>query len=119
MIYQHNSLFLHLVDALIDKVNISGFISLHSTSARIVPSTSRCLKRLLKSWMSCPKNYLQLTDEEKIHVLAALSQTSIPAQLDAGVRGIRLRVFAPSRRSSNITGGKDAAVILSANAIVH
>jgi len=107
------------VDALIDKVNIFG-LYFASLDIRQDSSIHKQVFETIAEKAGCPpKNYLQLTDEEKIHVLAALSQTIDPAQLDAGVQRDTIESIRPSRRSSNITGGKDAAVILSANAIVH
>jgi phosphoenolpyruvate carboxylase len=85
MIYQHNSLFLHLVDSLINKVNIFG---LHFASIDIRQDSS--VHRLVLDFIAAKTDaltgdYPGLPDEEKISLLISLTRPVQPDELEAGV----------------------------------
>ncbi len=69
LIYQHNGLFLHLVDSLINKVHVFG---LHFASIDIRQDSSihkKVYNAIVASGNVLPKNYTQLSTEEKIDFL--------------------------------------------------
>lgn len=69
IIYQHNNLFLELLDALIDKVTVFG---VHFASLDIRQESSvhnQVLEAIAEKENSLPKNYESLPEEEKIAVL--------------------------------------------------
>ncbi len=85
VIYQHNSLFLHLVDNLINKVNVFG---LHFASLDIRQDSSvhnLVLEAVAAKTDALPKDYPQLDEEEKIRILSACTTTVDPGLLDAGI----------------------------------
>ena len=69
LIYQHNGLFLHLVDSLINKVHVFG---LHFASIDIRQDSSihkKVYQALAAAENVLPKNYTQLSNEDKISFL--------------------------------------------------
>ncbi|HVZ96850.1 MAG TPA: phosphoenolpyruvate carboxylase [Chitinophagaceae bacterium] len=69
LIYQHNGLFLHLVDNLINKVHVFG---LHFASIDIRQDSSihkKVYEALVAAENVLPKNYMQFTTEQKIDFL--------------------------------------------------
>ncbi|MEO6637272.1 MAG: phosphoenolpyruvate carboxylase, partial [Ginsengibacter sp.] len=75
LIYQHNGLFLHLVDSLINKVNVFG---LHFASLDIRQDSSihkKLFQALAADENVLPADYANLSDEKKIEFLTSNSQT--------------------------------------------
>ncbi|MEO8109774.1 MAG: phosphoenolpyruvate carboxylase [Ginsengibacter sp.] len=75
LIYQHNGLFLYLVDSLINKVNVFG---LHFASLDIRQDSSihkKLFQVLAADENVLPADYANLTDEKKIEFLTGNSQT--------------------------------------------
>ncbi|MEO5649795.1 MAG: phosphoenolpyruvate carboxylase [Ginsengibacter sp.] len=69
LIYQHNGLFLHLIDNLINKVHVFG---LHFASLDIRQDSSihkKVIAALTTSGSVFPADYLKLTEEKKIEFL--------------------------------------------------
>ena len=79
LVYNHNGLFLHLVDSLINKVEIFG---LHFASLDIRQDSSvhsEIFSSLAGKINGIPENYSEKTDDEKMQELTAfLLQDSIP-----------------------------------------
>lgn len=70
VIYQHNGLFLHLVDNLINKVHVFG---LHFAALDIRQDSSvhdKVLEAIATTEDVLPKDYVSLTNEQKLQVLA-------------------------------------------------
>lgn len=82
IIYQHNGLFLHLVDNLINKVHVFG---LHFASLDIRQDSS-IHKKVFSALSSAndifPKDYMDLSDEKKIEFLT--TNTSVLPEKDYG-----------------------------------
>ena len=75
IIYQHNGLFLHLVDNLINKVHVFG---LHFASLDIRQDSSiheKVFSTLSSADKILPTNYLKLSEEEKIEFLTNNTKT--------------------------------------------
>jgi phosphoenolpyruvate carboxylase len=74
IIYQHNSLFLHLVDNLINKVQVFG---LHFASLDIRQDSAvhnSVLEAIAKQNISLPAHYPDLSNTEKLEVLNTIQQ---------------------------------------------
>ncbi|HJY21579.1 MAG TPA: phosphoenolpyruvate carboxylase, partial [Hanamia sp.] len=74
LIYQHNGLFLHLIDNLINKVHVFG---LHFASLDVRQDSSihkRTFAALTTTGSVFPADYLQLTEEKKIEFLTNNSE---------------------------------------------
>lgn len=72
LIYQHNSLFVHLVNNLINKVEVFG---LHFASLDVRQDSSihyKVLEAVAAKSSLLPKNYKELSDDEKIQLLSSL-----------------------------------------------
>ncbi len=84
MIHQHNSLFLHLVDNLINKVNVFG---LHFASLDIRQDSSilTSVVDAIAKTDALPANYGSMNDEEKILALVTVQKAVDPAVLEEGV----------------------------------
>ncbi|PWT77407.1 MAG: phosphoenolpyruvate carboxylase [Bacteroidetes bacterium] len=79
LIFQHNGLFLHLVDNLISKVHIFG---LHFATLDIRQEGSvhgRVLQAIAEKEKLLPANYQELTPAEKIKILTEVSGTANPS----------------------------------------
>ncbi len=77
IIYKHNNLFLHLIDSLINKVNVFG---LHFASLDVRQESSihnHVLEIVAATTDALPSNYASLSEEEKI---TALTGISIPVE---------------------------------------
>lgn len=82
IVHQHNGLFLHLVDDLINKVQAFGLhfasldirqeSSVHNTVLEAIAAKEKCL----------PPGYAQLTDKQKIKALMAVTGTASPDLYD-------------------------------------
>ncbi len=78
VIYQHNNLFLHLVDNLISKVHVFG---LHFASLDIRQESSvhgRVLEEIAQKENLLPKDYSKQTSEQKLKILTGLSASANP-----------------------------------------
>jgi phosphoenolpyruvate carboxylase len=74
LIYQHNGLFLHLVNNLINKVHVFG---LHFAALDIRQESSihnKVIEAIAHKDTVLPKNYSQLSDEEKMNLLMNAEQ---------------------------------------------
>ncbi len=70
LIYQHNGLFQHLVDGLINKIHVFG---LHFASLDIRQDSSihgKVLEAIAANGKELPTNYASLSEKEKINILA-------------------------------------------------
>jgi len=79
LIYQHNSLFLHLVDNLISKVLVFG---LHFATLDIRQESSvhgKVLRAIAEKEKLLPENFSDLTQKEKINILTSITGTANPA----------------------------------------
>ena len=75
IIYKHNNLFLHLVDNLINKVNVFG---LHFASLDIRQEStthSKVLELIATATDALPSNYISLSSGEKINILTDITET--------------------------------------------
>ena len=85
IIYKHNNLFLHLVDNLINKVNIFG---LHFASLDIRQESTihgKVLELISETTGALPSTYASLSDEEKIELLTNISATVDELRTDNAV----------------------------------
>ncbi|MEO6456187.1 MAG: phosphoenolpyruvate carboxylase [Ginsengibacter sp.] len=74
LIYQHNGLFLHLVNNLINKVHVFG---LHFAALDVRQESSvhnRVIEAVVKKENVLPKNYMELSVEEKMNMLMTAEQ---------------------------------------------
>ena len=79
LIYQHNSLFLHLVDNLISKVHVFG---LHFATLDIRQESSvhaKVLQAITEKEKLLPENFSTLNQKEKINILSNITGTTDPA----------------------------------------
>lgn len=75
LVYQHNGLFVNLVNALINKVELFG---LHFASLDVRQDSSvhgKVLDQLAESTGALPKDYASLSPERKMEILSGLNQT--------------------------------------------
>ncbi len=120
LVYQHNSLFLHLVDNLIGKVYVFG---LHFASLDIRQESSvhnKVLEAIAEKENVLPKNYASLSDEEKINVLlnteADLSSGSYEGLAKDTLESIRA---IKSIQQYNGTEGCDRYIISQCNSALN
>lgn len=79
LIHQHNSLFVHLVDSLISKVEVFGF---HFASLDIRQDSSihgKVMDTIAESGKGLPTNYSSLSEKEKIDLLANITESIDPS----------------------------------------
>jgi phosphoenolpyruvate carboxylase len=94
IIYEHNSLFLHLVDNLISKVHVFG---LHFASLDIRQESSvhnMVLETIAEKENLIPKNYKGLSAEEKMNVLGNISGKANPELYEGIVKDTILSMSA-------------------------
>ncbi|MDZ4793157.1 MAG: phosphoenolpyruvate carboxylase [Bacteroidota bacterium] len=94
IIHQHNGLFLHLVNNLINKIEIFG---LHFTSLDIRQESTvhgKVLELVASKQLGLPVNYASLSDEEKINHLSSITQVVNPEELEDPVHKDTLRSVA-------------------------
>ena len=79
IVHEHNGLFLHLLDNLINKVEVFGlhFASLDIRQESSVHST--VLETIAEKEKVLPPNYSELSEQEKIDVLTNISDSANPA----------------------------------------
>ncbi len=78
IILQHNGLFLHMVNSLINKIEVFG---LHFASLDIRQESSvhgKLFEALAEAKHILPGNYADLSEEEKIKVLSSVTQAADP-----------------------------------------
>lgn len=81
IIYQHNGLFLHTVNNLINKIEIFG---LHFASLDVRQDSSvhgKLFDALAAQQQLLPADYAQHSEAEKMDILASINQTVDPSQL--------------------------------------
>ncbi|MBC7903153.1 MAG: phosphoenolpyruvate carboxylase [Gemmatimonadaceae bacterium] len=85
LIYQHNSLFLHLVESLISKVYVFGlhFASLDVRQESSVHGT--VLDAIAEKGQGLPANYAGMSDDEKMSALVSASASADPNLFEAGL----------------------------------
>jgi len=104
IIEQHNGLFLHLVNNLINKIEIFG---LHFASLDIRQESSvhgKILNAISETGNSLPANYAQLVAEEKIKILSAVSASADPGRLADPVQQNTLKVIAAIKEIQQYNG---------------
>lgn len=105
IVEQHNGLFLHLVDSLMNKILVFG---LHFASLDIRQESSIHRKTLAalreKGLTSLPANYDSLTEAEKIDALLAMQGTVRPEDVSDPVQQNTLRVIATIREIQQFNG---------------
>lgn len=104
IIYQHNSLFLHLVDNLIGKVMIFG---LHFATLDIRQDSSvhtAVLAAVAEREKLLPKNYVQLPASEKIGLLTGLKGKADPSLYDEPLVKDTLEVIGTVKNIQELNG---------------
>ena len=97
IIEQHNGLFLHLVNNLINKIEVFG---LHFASLDIRQESSihgKILNAIAGKDDSLPGNYTSLSEAEKIKLLSTVGGTVDPSQFEDSVLQNTLKVIASVR----------------------
>src|ERR1700730_3452809 len=92
IIYQHNGLFLHLVDTLINKVLVFG---LHFTTLDIRQDSSvhtQVLAAIAEKQNILPKNYKELEVQEKINCLINIKGKADPGLYDGVIKDTLLTI---------------------------
>lgn len=93
VIHQHNGLFLHMVNNLINKIEIFG---LHFASLDVRQESSvhgKLLDALAAKKQVLPENYASLSDEEKIKVLSSIDATADSSVLEDPVHADATRTI--------------------------
>jgi phosphoenolpyruvate carboxylase len=121
IIYQHNSLFVDLVDNLIGKVMIFG---LHFATLDIRQDSSvheQVLAAIAEKENLLPKNYATLADAEKIRLLTNISGMARPELYEDPLATDTLRVIADMRTIQRLNGeeGCNRYIISHSNSAVN
>src|SRR5688500_3945176 len=104
IIHQHNGLFLHTVNSLINKLEVFG---LHFASLDIRQESSvhgKLLEALAATKHVLPENYAGLPDKEKIQILSALNQTADPDILEDAIHRDTLKSIAGIKTIQQFNG---------------
>ncbi len=104
IIHQHNGLFLHMVNNLINKIEVFG---LHFASLDIRQESSvhgKLLEALAENSDGLPAGYAALTDAEKIKLLGRLDDTADASGLEDPVHQDTLRTMAAIRDIQEYNG---------------
>ncbi|HKZ68021.1 MAG TPA: phosphoenolpyruvate carboxylase [Chitinophagaceae bacterium] len=104
IIHQHNGLFLHTVNSLINKIEIFG---LHFASLDIRQESSvhgKLFETLAEVKHILPDNYAGLTDDEKIQILSSLNQTADPDILEDAIHRDTLKSVAGIKAIQQFNG---------------
>ena len=104
IIHQHNGLFLHTVNSLINKIEVFG---LHFASLDIRQESSvhgKLLEALAATKHVLPENYAGLSDKEKIQILSALNQTADPDILEDAIHRDTLKSIAGIKTIQQFNG---------------
>ena len=85
LVYQHNGLFLHLVDSLINKVNIFGlhFAALDVRQDSVVHNS--VMEAIAEKTDALPKNYAKMSEAEKINAITSINKKVDPALFEDGL----------------------------------
>lgn len=85
LIYQHNGLFLHLVENLLNKVHVFGlhFAALDVRQDSIIHT--KVLEQVAKDGAVLPQDYLSLDENEKINLLTSVTKQVDETIIDDGV----------------------------------
>jgi len=121
IIHQHNGLFLHTVNSLINKIEVFG---LHFASLDIRQESSvhgKLLEALAATKHILPDNYAGLPDEEKIKILSSLNQTADPEILEDAIHRDTLKSVAAIKtiQQFNGPGGCNRYVISQCNSALN
>ncbi len=121
IIYQHNSLFVDLVDNLIGKVMIFG---LHFATLDIRQESTvhgQVLTAIAKKEKLLPENFASLGDAEKIALLTNIGGTARPELYDDPLASDTLQVIADMRTIQRLNGeeGCNRYIISQCNSAVN
>ncbi len=104
IIHQHNGLFLHLVNNLINKIEVFG---MHFASLDIRQESSvhgKLLEQIASKGKGLPANYASLDDAQKINVLTAVTQRADPVMADDPVHSDTLKAIAAIKEIQQYNG---------------
>jgi len=104
VIHQHNGLFLHLVNNLINKIEVFG---LHFASLDIRQESSvhgKVLEAIAAKKQVLPENYLNGSEEEKIKMLSSVAGTVDPESLDDPIHKDTVKVLATVKNIQQYNG---------------
>ncbi|MBL7744791.1 MAG: phosphoenolpyruvate carboxylase [Chitinophagaceae bacterium] len=104
IIEQHNGLFLHLVNSLINKIEVFG---LHFASLDIRQDSSvhgKLLEALAGKSDVLPAGYAKMTDEEKIISISSLDGTVSPEMVEDNVQQNTLKVIGTIKNIQQYNG---------------
>ncbi|HEX7844390.1 MAG TPA: phosphoenolpyruvate carboxylase, partial [Chitinophagaceae bacterium] len=106
IIHQHNGLFLHLVNNLINKIEVFGMYfasldirqesSIHGKMLEAIATISKVL----------PADYTSLSDDEKINVLASIREPMNAADLEEPVQSDTLKTIAAIKSIQQYNGAE-------------
>lgn len=113
LIYQHNGLFLDLIESLINKVEVFG---LHFASLDIRQDSSvhaRVIEDIVKNTRALPSDYLSLPDKDKIQALIKVNTVVNSEDLTDDIHKDTLKVMAAIKdiQTNNGVAGCDRYVI--------
>lgn len=103
IILQHNGLFLHTVNSLINKIEVFG-LHFAALDIRQDSSVHGKLFETLSEKNILPGNYASLSDEEKIQILSALNQIVEPGILDDAIHQDTLKSVAGIKTIQQFNG---------------
>jgi phosphoenolpyruvate carboxylase len=104
IIHQHNGLFLHMINNLINKIEVFG---LHFASLDVRQESSvhsKLLEAMGAKKYILPDNYADLSDEEKIKVLSTVNGTIDPEFLEEPVHKDTIKVLADIKTIQQYNG---------------
>jgi phosphoenolpyruvate carboxylase len=121
IIHQHNGLFLHTVNSLINKIEVFG---LHFASLDIRQESSvhgKLFDALAEKKHILPGHYASLPDEEKIEILSSLTQAADPAVLEDPIHRDTLQSVTSIRTIQQFNGpeGSNRYVISQCNSALN
>ena len=121
LIYQHNSLFLHLVDNFISKLQLFGlhFATLDLRQESSVHTT--VLATIAEKEKLLPENYAGLQENEKMEVLASLTHTADPKLYSGDMVADTLESVAAIKKIQELNGmqGCDRYIISQCNSALN
>ncbi|MES1215534.1 MAG: phosphoenolpyruvate carboxylase [Bacteroidota bacterium] len=104
LIHQHNGLFLHLVNNLINKIEVFG---LHFASLDIRQESSihtKLLEAMAEKNNILPQDYTNKSDEEKMKILSSIGDSADPETLDDPIFKDTLKVLASIKNIQQYNG---------------
>lgn len=113
LIYKHNGLFLDLIESLINKVEVFG---LYFASLDVRQDSSvhrRVIEEIVQKTDILPKDYLSLSDNDKIQALVKVKSRVSPEDLEDEIHKDTLKVMAAIKDIQAVNGveGCDRYVI--------